>query len=105
MQIDLHPAPLQLEKNQVLQVADGKGHRVVCYTGNLWITQYCDPKDFILGAGETLTLDRSGPAVIFALEPATVLVEAADKVQRPFTQDKPFAVQRKAGLLGRLAAA
>jgi hypothetical protein len=71
-------AELRLESRQILRLRDASGTRVQCLKGALWITQDRDPEDHFIGAGDGLTLDRPGLALIHAIEPAEcVLSEPA----------------------------
>jgi len=51
--------------------------------GQVWITQDGDPRDVILGPNETFTLDRTGHALVSALEAdaSFVLRNAGDALQ------------------------
>lgn len=59
---------LTLERGQIYRIASAaRGTRFVCGTGTAWITMAEDPTDYILCAGEQLTLTARRPAVIEAL--------------------------------------
>jgi hypothetical protein len=70
MNLKLDRAELRLEARQILRLRDSAGTSVQCVKGALWITQHRDREDHFMGAGDTLTLDRPGLALIHAVEPA-----------------------------------
>ncbi|KAB0672444.1 DUF2917 domain-containing protein [Oryzomonas sagensis] len=39
--------------------------------GSVWLTRYDDPRDYVLGPGETFTVSAPGTVVIEALEDTT----------------------------------
>lgn len=59
---------LILERGQVYRIAPAaRGAEFTCDSGTAWITMAQDPTDYILCAGERLTLAARRPAVIQAL--------------------------------------
>lgn len=85
MNLVSHPAPTRLAHRKVLDLRDRTGDRVECLDGSVWITQDGDPRDVVLDAGESFTLDRPGTALVYALEDARVVVQrpAAPALQAP----------------------
>lgn len=83
----LNPAgeTLLLRGTQHMQIHDAAGWTVKALAGSVWITQDGDIRDVVLEAGESLTLDRKGPALLSPLGEAKLCV-ARDagrcKVQR-----------------------
>jgi Protein of unknown function (DUF2917) len=74
MNIELNQDGLCLKRNQVVKVRGGIGHSVVCESGTVWVTQDGDPRDIILRAGDSFTIDRSGPALVQAFEQAAISI-------------------------------
>ena len=72
MNIRLNTSPVCLAKSQAVTLSDAKGLQIRCMAGGLWITQDRDPRDIVLEAGESFTLDRRGPAIVWALAPSSV---------------------------------
>jgi len=72
MNIRLNTSPVCLAKSQAVTLTDAKGSLVRCLSGGLWITQDRDPRDIVLAPGESFTLDRNGPAVVWALAASSV---------------------------------
>ena len=75
MNIQLKHGGVCLARNQSFAINDGRGYRVVCHSGSVWITQDHDPRDIILARGESFTLDRDGSALVQAFDGATVAVK------------------------------
>lgn len=75
MNIHLNHGGVCLARNQSFGISNGKGYRVVCHSGSVWITQDHDPRDIILARGESFTLDRDGNALVQAFETAAVAVK------------------------------
>lgn len=76
MNVQLHDGSVQLARHGHLEVFDGRGASVRCLLGSLWLTQDGDPRDVVLTAGESFTLDRDGLAIIYATAEATVAFSA-----------------------------
>jgi hypothetical protein len=73
-------SPVVLKPDRSLEVQDGSGITVRVTRGNVWITQRGDPRDVVLGAGQSFKLDRNGLALVAALGgTATVLLIPADQ--------------------------
>lgn len=72
MNIHLNATPVCLAKNQALILTQAKGSLISCRRGSLWITQDDDQRDIVLAAGESFTLDRNGPAIVWALAASSV---------------------------------
>lgn len=79
MNIHLNTSPVCLAKSQAVTLTDAKGSLVRCLRGALWITQDRDQRDIVLTPGESFTIDRSGPAIVWALAPSTVDMRAAEQ--------------------------
>jgi hypothetical protein len=78
MNIELSQDGVCLKKNQVVKVHSGLGYSIACERGSVWVTQDGDPRDVILHAGETFTLDREGPALLQAFEPGAINIGRPD---------------------------
>jgi Protein of unknown function (DUF2917) len=75
MNLVSNPAATRLAHRSILDLRDRKGDRVECLDGSVWITQDGDPRDVVLDAGESFTLDRPGTALVYALADARVVVQ------------------------------
>lgn len=67
---------VDLPRRAMLKLPDAAGLRIRCRTGTLWITLDGDCCDYVVEAGEQFTTDAHRPAIVYALKPATVQVEA-----------------------------
>ena len=74
MRLASPPRPTALARHVSLSLRDRAGDRIECVGGVLWITQDGDPRDVVLGAGQSFRLDRPGRAVLFALADAGFVV-------------------------------
>lgn len=83
MNIRLNTSPVCLAKSQAVTLTDAKGSLIRCLSGGLWITQDHDPRDIVLEPGESFTIDRAGPAIVWALAQSSVEMRAAEQ-HRPF---------------------
>jgi hypothetical protein len=72
MNIRLNTPPVCLAKSQAVTLTDARGSEIKCLGGALWITQDRDPRDIVLQPGESFTLDRVGPAIVWALAASSV---------------------------------
>jgi len=81
MNIGFNRVELRLAQREVLRLYDPEGARVECLGGELWITQDKDLEDHFLAAGEALTLDHGGLALIHAQRASDiVLIEPAPRI-------------------------
>lgn len=78
MNIELNQNGLCLKRNQLVTVRGGSGHSIVCDSGTVWVTQDGDPRDIILHAGESFTIDRNGPALVQAFEQGAISIAQAE---------------------------
>ncbi len=69
--------PITLPAHAVHRIEAGRGQRVSCIRGAVWITQERDRRDTILASGQSFVLDRPGVAVVFAFAGATITVASA----------------------------
>lgn len=74
MRLLLGQSKLGLEPDQLVAVRDGRGVRVVCLTGALWMTQEQRTADVILEAGQSAVIDSTGLTLVMALGPSTLRV-------------------------------
>ena len=72
MDLKLSRAGLLLEPHQMFGLRDAVGARVQVRRGKVWITQDEDERDLMLGAGGEFTFDRTGLALVHALEQTEV---------------------------------
>lgn len=76
MNITLESNRVELQRHQLLRVANAQGTRLVCTRGELWITQEHDLDDHFIARGEAMTVDRPGLVIVSALEESGVRIEA-----------------------------
>lgn len=74
MNNDLKLPAIALRHTETQRIEAGKGLRVQCLTGTLWLTQDNDPRDIVLEAGEGATIERDGTSIVSALSDAQFLL-------------------------------
>lgn len=74
MRLLLNQSKLGLEPDQLVAVRDGRGVRVACLSGALWITQEHRTTDVILEAGQSAVIDSPGLTLVMALRASTLRV-------------------------------
>ena len=72
MNVALDASTLSLARDGLIAVRNGRGSRVRCLSGNLWITEDHSGRDTIMAPGESFTLRRDGLTLIMALHPSTL---------------------------------
>lgn len=75
MDVSLEQAEIQLGNGTSIRVINGVGATIACRDGSVWITQDSDPRDVLLRAGDAFTLNRTGLAIIEALDTARIHLE------------------------------
>ena len=78
MQIEITRSTFTLAPSGLLAVRDGAGTRILCRSGNLWITQEGDSKDTIIGPADAFTIRKSGLTIVTALQTATLTLIGPD---------------------------
>jgi len=74
---------IQLAARRLFDIPDAAAVQVRCTAGSLWITLDHDPRDFVLGPGESFSTGEHRRALLYALEPATfALASKAEVPQR-----------------------
>jgi len=66
----------ELSSREILRLDGARGTAIRVTRGALWLTLADDPRDIVLSAGDTFTIDRGGLTVIEAQGDATVCVLA-----------------------------
>lgn len=64
---------IALQPQETLRIRPWRPTRIECVRGVLWVTREGDLRDFIVGRGESIEVER-GVTIALALEPATVRV-------------------------------
>lgn len=87
---------IELDRGGILPIHDAAGAQVVCLQGDLWITQEQDVRDLVLNAGDSLQLAKNGRALVQALSPARIAVEAPSAVGSSDTDRQTQMPRRRA---------
>jgi DUF2917 family protein len=74
-----------LDQDQTLMLTDGRGVRIECHRGVLWVTSKGDHRDLFVAPGEILEL-RARRTLVTALEPSRIEVV----YHRPFAWAAPL---------------
>ena len=69
--------PIALGARSVHRIENAKGLAIACVRGATWVTQERDPRDWVLMAGQSAVLERTGLAVVYAFKDALITVGAA----------------------------
>jgi len=67
----------------LVSLSDACGLRLTCERGAVWITYDADPADIVLGAGESLRIDRNQRMLVSAFGDAEVSLDDAQPCQAP----------------------
>lgn len=67
---------IEMQRGSLLRLNQGAGNTVTAHTGSVWITEEESRRDVILRAGQSFTLHRSGLALVEALSPAVIKLQA-----------------------------
>lgn len=72
MKLELGQSRLGLDVDQLIAVRDGKGVRVSCLSGALWITQEQSTSDVVLEVGQSFVIKHAGLTLVMALRPSNL---------------------------------
>lgn len=61
-----------IERGSLVRLGNGKGLLVSVLHGELWITQEGDERDYCVGAGQSLRIERRGLVVASALRRSSI---------------------------------
>ena len=68
---------VSLPARQLFEITDAAGVRILCTGGSLWLTLDHDPRDVVLGPGDSFETDTPRRALLYAFEPSTFALAAA----------------------------
>lgn len=94
MKIQLSQSEVELERRQVMCLAEAAGVRIVARGGALWVTQDHDRRDVVLQAGDSFVVAGARRVVVQALAVSRVGLIASPDERRP--------AARRQGLLAML---
>jgi hypothetical protein len=77
MKPDSNCIGLNLRKDAMLRLRDGAGVQIACRDGTAWITLDNDRRDFVLEAGDHLTINEHRRTLITALAASAITLCAA----------------------------
>jgi hypothetical protein len=77
MKMNFDVAQIELPRARMLKLFDAQGSEVSCRGGVLWITQDGDRDDVVLGAGQSLRVQRDGLTLIYACKDAALQIDTA----------------------------
>ena len=85
-------APERIRRRFAVEMEKGEARRfdqvdgsvmICCASGGVWITHDGDPKDVILGVGESYRAEREDAMHVFAMQPCVLEIEFEDDVLPP----------------------
>ena len=74
MKIEFPASHIVLAADQFLKLEGAVGVRISSRRGTVWITQDGDLRDVVLRPGEAFVIEREGPSIVQALEPAELAI-------------------------------
>ena len=105
MKLSVNHSRLRLRDQEQISVIDGKGARIACREGSIWITQHRDAADVLLSAGEAVTLEHNGVSIIQAMSDSIVVVDVPDRrAQAAASRPRNLTAQAVLGFARRLRA-
>jgi len=74
MKIEFPATRFVLATDQFIKLEGAVGVRISSRRGSVWITQDGDIRDVVLEPGEAFVIERAGPSIVQALEPAELAI-------------------------------
>ena len=84
MELHLNAPVLALAAGEVVTLDDVRGIRIQARLGTVWVTEEANPRDHVVGPGESHVVSRAGRTVIQALQPAWVAIGEPKAVNDAF---------------------
>jgi hypothetical protein len=78
MNLRVEAPVLSLEAGQFLSLDDACGTRIQSDEGTVWITEEGEPRDFVVGPGETYVVTRPGLTLVQAMVASRVALVDED---------------------------
>ncbi|HSW22637.1 MAG TPA: DUF2917 domain-containing protein, partial [Burkholderiaceae bacterium] len=78
MNNELRDPLTELASGSILRVRDGQGRAIVVFEGEVWITLQNDPRDLVLAAGESFSIDRPGLTLVQACRDSKLILAHGD---------------------------
>lgn len=63
----MHKGTIGLNPGEILRLREPAGRHIGVVRGVAWVTQDGDPRDYVLGSGESFRFDRNGVALVMPL--------------------------------------
>ena len=60
----------RIREGEILRIDAAKGDRLQLRSGDVWVTQHGDSKDYVLRAGDSMTLSGDGTTLAMAYKPS-----------------------------------
>jgi hypothetical protein len=95
----------ELAPREILRLDGARGTTLRVTRGTLWLTLEDDPRDIVLGTGDSFTVDRGGLTVLEAQSDATVCALASYVDATRIAPRRPDIGARVAALFGSVGAA
>ncbi len=89
---------VNLPRQATLGIEDARGMRLAVAAGKVWLTQHGDPRDVVLGPGESFVIDRAGRTVVQALDAAQLSLDAASGTPHSTQAQMPHPLSLLKGL-------
>jgi len=79
-----HPLT-ELTAGSILRLRDAEGLAVVVFEGQVWITLQDDPRDIVLAAGESFSVDRPGLTLVQACRDSKLILAETEPHTAPLS--------------------
>lgn len=94
---------LALAPHQLVDLDDARGTVIRVARGRIWLTQYGDPVDHVLAAGDAWAVERNGRTIVQAQESTLIDVSGPAAARRIVPVATPIEPVRAADWIARVA--
>jgi hypothetical protein len=102
MRLCMEANRFEMQAGQMLALRNGKGAQLEVLSGELWVTQQGDRRDYVISGGGAFVVDRTGLTLLHAFRHTLVYLQEPAGSRAPATTSWKKVVSGLFGYFGEL---